>query len=588
FTTFAPAFTTFLLPWLALTAQLPYETSAWWDNFISLALAIGSPALITHSLTLTILNRTWIRQQFHTIRRDYGRIRGWKPPLREQIHGAHIVLQEAQQMPIRVSQTQGWLSNLIILEENIPWWNTVAKDLKNTRRGVTFSLVAQVVAAALAWVFTLIISFVGDLGSGTTGLQIATGSVWLWMIPVIWGWIVVGTQEGPDSIDKALNDGNKQTFRMNGDDLIEERQQGILAQSGLNSIQIAHRKRLSSLSKPYVRKSKSQRDTYLQERQTCDRAGSTSETVVLIEDTFDGYMDKEEIPTLLGFDIRGDEARQGPIYNHARVFTWSQSARTFIHGFKSTLEKVRDYQDCQGAYWDPRLRSERKLSGTTAELAAYTALPLNRPIDAYSEFHKVQPHVWWYIIVAGCVSMFVQWGTTGSAILIAYLTPTVGLGCRSGGLLLYGVIATIVWLLLVASALFSHRAMLIYQEIQSKCEDPGRFQSRLGYYQRSSHHTFICALAIGTRLFGKTLAIVNTVWIITADLFEYVGVYDTCWCQTISTTKGSKGWVVIFKSVQDLAKVTLSAWCAGIVLGVVVCLVALAFFLLSCRDDGNE
>ena len=214
---------------------MPYETSAWWDNFISLALAIGSPALITHSLTLTILNRTWIRQQFHTIRRDYGRIRGWKPPLREQIHGAHIVLQEAQQMPIRVSQTQGWLSNLIILEENIPWWNTVAKDLKNTRRGVTFSLVAQVVAAALAWVFTLIISFVGDLGSGTTGLQIATGSVWLWMIPVIWGWIVVGTQEGPDSIDKALNDGNKQTFRMNGDDLIEERQQGILAQSGTST-----------------------------------------------------------------------------------------------------------------------------------------------------------------------------------------------------------------------------------------------------------------------------------------------------------------------------------------------------------------
>ena len=144
---------------------------------------------------------------------------------------------------------------------------------------------------------------------------------------------------------------------------------------GLNSIQIAHRKRLSSLSKPYVRKSKSQRDTYLQERQTCDRAGSTSETVVLIEDTFDGYMDKEEIPTLLGFDIRGDEARQGPIYNHARVFTWSQSARTFIHGFKSTLEKVRDYQDCQGAYWDPRLRSEVcSLSATPLALGFHQTL----------------------------------------------------------------------------------------------------------------------------------------------------------------------------------------------------------------------
>ena len=139
-------------------------------------------------------------------------------------------------MPIRASQTNGWLSNLIILEENIPWWKSVAKDLKNTRRGVTFSLVTQVVAAALAWVFTLIISFVGDLGSGTTGLQIATGSVWLWMIPVIWGWIAVGTQEGPDSIDKALDDGSKQTFRMSDHGLLEERQQGILSQSGTSPL----------------------------------------------------------------------------------------------------------------------------------------------------------------------------------------------------------------------------------------------------------------------------------------------------------------------------------------------------------------
>ena len=65
-----------------------------------------------------------------------------------------------------------------------------------------------------------------------------------------------------------------------------------------------------------------------------------------------------------------------------------------------------------------------KLSGTDSELAAYTALPLNRPIDAYPEFRNVQPHVWWHSVVAGCVSIFVQWGTTGSAVLIAYLTPT--------------------------------------------------------------------------------------------------------------------------------------------------------------------
>ena len=127
---------------------------------------------------------------------------------------------------------------------------------------------------------------------------------------------------------------------------------------GLNSTHITHRQRLSSLAKTSIRQPNTQQDISLQERHTWDRSGSTSETVVLIDDTFEGYMDGEEAPTLLGFDIRGDEARQGPIYNHARVLTWSQSARIIIHGFKSTLEKVRIHQDCQGIPWDPRLRSE--------------------------------------------------------------------------------------------------------------------------------------------------------------------------------------------------------------------------------------
>ena len=221
-----------MLPWLALAAQLPYETSTWWDNVISLVLAIGSPALITHSLTVTILNRALVRKQFKTLHKDYDRIRGKKPYLREQIHGASTLLQEAQQKPIRVSQMHGWLSQLIILDDNIPWWIGVAKDLRNTRRSTTFSLVSQIIAAALAWVFTLINSFVGDLGQNTSELQIATGSVWLWMIPVIWGWIRVGVQNGSDSIEKALDDGYKPTFRINDRGQLEDRQYGILAQSG--------------------------------------------------------------------------------------------------------------------------------------------------------------------------------------------------------------------------------------------------------------------------------------------------------------------------------------------------------------------
>ena len=66
-----------------------------------------------------------------------------------------------------------------------------------------------------------------------------------------------------------------------------------------------------------------------------------------------------------------------------------------------------------------------RLNGTAAEAAAYAGLPLSHALDAYPEFRDVPPDVWWHVIVAGCAAMFVQWGTSGSAILIAYLTPTV-------------------------------------------------------------------------------------------------------------------------------------------------------------------
>jgi hypothetical protein len=109
---------------------------------MSAMLAIGSPALITFSLSLTVLNRYWIRQAFAGLKRD-GRVLEWAPHVRERISAAGDLLQDAQQAPIRVSQEDGWLSSLIVLRENQPFWKTVKKDLNNTRRQFSASVFAQ-------------------------------------------------------------------------------------------------------------------------------------------------------------------------------------------------------------------------------------------------------------------------------------------------------------------------------------------------------------------------------------------------------------------------------------------------------------
>lgn len=149
---------------------------------MSLLLALGSPSLITYSLSLTILNRFWIRQRFASLRSESRAVIEQHPQFGERIKAAQYLLQEAQQVPMRASQEGGWLSSLIVLNSNQRWWTGVKKDLRNTRRAVTFSLVAQVGMAVTAWFFTIIAAFVGNLGDIATALQISSGSIWLWMV----------------------------------------------------------------------------------------------------------------------------------------------------------------------------------------------------------------------------------------------------------------------------------------------------------------------------------------------------------------------------------------------------------------------
>jgi hypothetical protein len=126
-------------------------------------MAVGSPALITYSLTITILNRNWVRQIFESLLEQLKGLtdeseefrQRLRDRLRDRLLAAQYLIQESQQVPMRASQVHGWLSSLVALDENHPWWMRVKKDLKNSRRGYTFSLFAQIGMAFLAYTFTI-------------------------------------------------------------------------------------------------------------------------------------------------------------------------------------------------------------------------------------------------------------------------------------------------------------------------------------------------------------------------------------------------------------------------------------------------
>ena len=56
-------FRAIFLPFIALTAQFPYQAVTTWDNLMSAILILGSPALAAYSLIMTFLGTRWFRKQ---------------------------------------------------------------------------------------------------------------------------------------------------------------------------------------------------------------------------------------------------------------------------------------------------------------------------------------------------------------------------------------------------------------------------------------------------------------------------------------------------------------------------------------------
>lgn len=195
--------------------------------------------------------------------------------------------------------------------------------------------------------------------------------------------------------------------------------------------------------------------------------------------------------------------------------------------------------------------------------------------------------------------------------MIAYLTPTVGLGCRSGGYLIYGVLATLTCALLICAFLLSHACCLRYQDIytgrverdfvsKKENQDPEQASESIEMLPKnrpdqepdlmnlSSHrktwwHSILTFLTITTRLTGKLIVFVNACWIIISAIFEYTGFYNSCWCATNAAVLGSRAWAVLFATVQSFQTVARNYWIGGVIFSFGVCVLACVGFFLGCK-----
>lgn len=117
-------------------------------------------------------------------------------------------------------------------------------------------------------------------------------------------------------------------------------------------------------------------------------------------------------PSWATFDVTGDEAKEGPVYNYARVFTWWQFSTTIEKTFEALIINLRGTKNCRNEDWNSSLSLEKNLTGTASDISRFCGLE-NANLDVYPEWKDIGSNVWHQLAIAAAIAMWVQWGTTG-------------------------------------------------------------------------------------------------------------------------------------------------------------------------------
>jgi hypothetical protein len=505
-------------------------------------MAVGSPALAGYSLAITRLNGRWLMSQFSYLHF----------PNKEHVP---LVVSTLQHIPFRIDASGSLLPSMIVLPQNDRYWKILGVAAKRTRQW-SIPVAMNIVWVIVAFVFTIVDSFV-DFDHfitvpGDAGYSIA--AVWTYLLPLVVGWLHVGSQPEADHLRNALDEAHEISY-------------------------------VATVTEPAL------------------ATRVTGRSTRAIE------------PSTKHIDcVNADEKKTAPIFNYARVFIWSQHAEHILRLYEHAAAKAdRRIPVQDGAEWmssddgtilaHDRVGTEAEVeqyckeeheasdmkdgspqftdpsspyspfppspeppamvylaAGTYAAAGAYARKQLSSTSSKYDEeapsveVRRVPEKpvfatgVFQRVAFAAILALGLQWGTTGAAVLIHLNTPPKGIGCRATTFTVYGAAGSAAFLLLLFSSLLAHLARR--QSVREK---------------RSGLKTFIGYIAMFTRWSGKFIAVANGVGILVSCIMQFAGAYDTCFCSSI-IFGGSPDGLVWFIEEDVRGSEVYKYWVGGIVM----------------------
>ncbi|KAK2465066.1 hypothetical protein APHAL10511_002874 [Amanita phalloides] len=202
---FSSQITSWVLPWLALTSQIPYGPKDKLSQFLTLVLTVGSPTLAAYSLALAVISNRWMVERFKR-----------SNPRRHASAVAHV-LSDLQQVSLRYPESNGCISvlpSLGVLEQNKRWWMDFSQELRaHTQTKWTFAAIMSIFYVLLASLLT----WINTLGSIPTPPQInasgvSIGALWLSLLPIVACYLQLSPKIDSDQIQRAFVKVNRKIY----------------------------------------------------------------------------------------------------------------------------------------------------------------------------------------------------------------------------------------------------------------------------------------------------------------------------------------------------------------------------------------
>ncbi|KAH8827882.1 hypothetical protein DL96DRAFT_1527707 [Flagelloscypha sp. PMI_526] len=515
---FAQQFSSWVLPSLAILSQLPFGSYRGLDDFIGVLLTIGSPSLAAYSLTITVLNGQWITRKFNGIR--FGAARD-----------AVRCLRSLQQTPLKISKRNGLLASLVVLPRNDEFWRRLADHLHDQASTWTVPAASSIVWVILAYLLTVIISFMQLTDFAFTVNGQAIGCAWCFLVAIVTGWLIVSPKCSARRNAKCMLRANRHAHVAPLEPFSSEDLAGILA-----------------FKVPSI--------------------GENRALEVIEEED----------------DLLHDQMCSQPIYNYARFHTWTDLASEVYRYYRNAHFHARAHIPVHGRDWRHNQQDANRV-GTMEEVIEYCEDDRLTPTSEWRG--RIND-----FLIACLSALALQWCTIGAGIIAFLYTPTTGLGCRSLSYVLYGLLSNIIWALFLVSSWLAHKANssglmpLLAPSPSTSPTFPHRLtpvrspssnftfasdaENRRSFAPRSKRRN-LRAVSIALRRLAKCLGSLNGLAFIALCLLQFLSGFDNCYCNSSVIGNGAdKAYNVVanLEDGSDALNIMRNAFIASVVLSV--------------------